>query len=98
MISNVKVYGLDDSIKASKYPMSVDTDKCNADITPRTKSLATCDTGTGHDQFLTGIVVQFDLTFTVKAWTEAETTITETEAPAATSVAMFSWPRQMRPI
>lgn len=72
MISNIKVYGLDDSIKASKYPMSVDTDKCNADITPRTKSLATCDTGTGHDQFLTGIVVQFDLTFTVKAWTEAE--------------------------
>jgi hypothetical protein len=72
MISNVKVYGLDDSIKASKYPMSVDTDKCNSDITPRVNSLAMCDTGTGHDQFLTGIVVQFDLTFTIKAWTEAE--------------------------
>ena len=29
-------------------------------------------TGTGHDNFLNGIIVQFDLTFTVKAWTEAE--------------------------
>jgi hypothetical protein len=72
MISNVKVYGLDDSIKASKYPMSVDIDKCNADITPTVSKLGKCKTGTGHDQFLTGIIVQFDLTFTVKAWTEAE--------------------------
>jgi hypothetical protein len=52
--------------------MSVDTDKCNSEITPCVNTLATCKTGTGHDQFLTGIVVQFDLTFTVKAWTEAE--------------------------
>ena len=28
--------------------------------------------GEGHDNFLNGIVVQFDLTFTVKAWTELE--------------------------
>lgn len=28
--------------------------------------------GGGHDQFLTGIVVQFDLTLTNKAWVEAE--------------------------
>ena len=27
MITNVKVYGLEESIKASKYPMSVDIDK-----------------------------------------------------------------------
>lgn len=72
MISNVKVYGLDDSVKASKYPMSVDIDKCNADITPTVSKLGKCKTGTGHDQFLTGIIVQFNLTFTVKAWTEAE--------------------------
>lgn len=72
MIENVKVYGLNDSIKASKYPKSVDVSKCTAEITPRVNSLAACDTGTGHDQFLTGIIVQFDLTFTVKAWTEAE--------------------------
>lgn len=72
MISNCKVYGLEDSVKASKYPMSVDTDKCTAEITERTKILAGCATGTGHDQFLTGIIVQFDLMFTIKAWTEAE--------------------------
>ena len=72
LVNNVKVYGLDDSVKASKYPMSVDTEKCTTEITSRVKSLGSCETGTGHDQFLTGIIVQFDLTFTIKAWTEAE--------------------------
>lgn len=28
--------------------------------------------GGGHDQFLTGVLVSFDLTFTQKAWVEAE--------------------------
>ena len=72
MVSNVKVYGLEESIKASKYPMSVDTAQCNADVTDRVQKLASCPTGTGHDQFLTGIIVQFDLTFSNKAWVEAE--------------------------
>lgn len=32
-----------------------------------------CDTGNGaHGQFMTGIRVSFDLTFTNKAWVEAE--------------------------
>ena len=72
IVSNWKVYGLEDSIKASKYPMAVDVDKCSSTITSRTNSLAKCATGTGHDQFLTGIVVQFDLTLTIKAWVEAQ--------------------------
>ena len=72
VVTNVKVYGLEDSIKASKYPMSVDTEKCTTKVTRTVQKLAGCKTGTGHDQFLTGIIVQFDLTFTVKAWTEAE--------------------------
>lgn len=72
MINNVRVYGVEDSVKASKYPMAVDIDKCSSEITDRTKSLASCKTGTGHDQFLTGIIVQFDLTFSIKAWVEAE--------------------------
>lgn len=72
VVSNVKVYGLEDSIKRSKYPKSTDTAKCTAEITPGVKALGNCVTGTGHDQFLTGIIVQFDLTFTIKAWTEAE--------------------------
>ena len=72
VVSNWKVYGLEDSIKRAKYPKSVDIDKCNSEITKGVKALASCPTGTGHDQFLTGIIVQFDLTFTIKAWTEAE--------------------------
>lgn len=72
MIKNVCVYGLDESIKASKYPMATDTSKCTPNITKRTLALAGCATGTGHDNFLNGIVVQFDLTFSIKAWTEAE--------------------------
>jgi len=72
MVANVKVYGLDDSVAASKYPMAVDVNDCNSEITERTKQLAGCEPGTGHDQFLTGIIVQFDLTLSIKAWVEAE--------------------------
>lgn len=72
IISNVKVYGFDESIKGSKYPMSVNIDTLSSDITEKTVGLASCDMGEGHDNFLNGIIVQFDLTYTVKAWTEAE--------------------------
>lgn len=72
IVENWKVYGLEDSIRASKYPMSTDVARCNADITDRVRSLAGSEKGTGHDQFLTGIIVQFDLTFSIKAWVEAE--------------------------
>ena len=72
VVDNAQVFGLDDSIKASKYPMSINTESCSPAITPRTWKLAGCPTGTGHDQFLTGIIVQFDLTFTMKAWVEAQ--------------------------
>ena len=72
MVKNVCIYGLDESVKASKYPMSVDTEQCTDEITDRTNSLATCEKGSGHDQFMTGIIVQFDLTFTSKAWVAAE--------------------------
>ena len=72
VVSNWKVYGLDDSVKASKYPMSVDIESLNESVTDRVRQLATCAAGSGHDQFLTGIVVQFDLTLSNKAWVEAE--------------------------
>ena len=71
-IANTKVYGLDESIVRAKYPMSVDTSILNADITKGILALSNCEKGTGHDQWLTGVIVQFDLTYTVKAWTEAE--------------------------
>lgn len=72
IVKNWKVYGVEDSIKASKYPMSVDISKCNEKMTDNVQRLGSCATGTGHDQFLTGIIVQFDLTFSLKAWTEAQ--------------------------
>lgn len=72
VVSNIAVYGLEESIIRSKYPMAVDVNECTNAVTPRTLALGSCETGTGHDQFLTGIIVQFDLTFTIKAWTEAE--------------------------
>ena len=71
-ITNTKVYGLDESIIRAKYPMSVDISKLNSDVTKGILALAGCEKGTGHDNWLNGVVVQFDLTFTVKAWTEAE--------------------------
>lgn len=72
VINNVKVYGLEDSVRASKFPMAVDTDKCSDEITERTISLGSVATGTGHDNFLKGIVVQFDWTFTPKLSVEVE--------------------------
>ena len=71
-MSNIMVYGLCESIRASKYPMSTDIESLNDDITERVRSLGKAAPGSGHDQFITGIIAQFDLTFSVKAWTEAQ--------------------------
>lgn len=72
LINNVNVYGLDDSVKAAKYPFAINTEKCTSEITDRTISLGCADRGSGHDNFLKGIIVQFDLTCTNKMWVEAE--------------------------
>lgn len=71
-IKNVKVYGLENSFRVSKFPMSINTVECKTDYTPRIKSLATAQRGSGHDNFLKGIIVQFDMTATNKIWVEAE--------------------------
>lgn len=71
-ITNTKVYGLDESIKRAKYPMAVNVCDLNTDITKGIIALATSQKGEGHDNWLNGVVVQFDLEYTVKAWTEAE--------------------------
>lgn len=72
VISNINVYGIENAVKGSKFPMSTDIDSLNSDIVERTRKLGQSPIGAGHDQFLTGCLVQFDLTFTVKAWVEAE--------------------------
>ena len=63
MISNVEIYGLDESIKAGKYPMSTDTESLDKSITPTVINLGNADKGSGHDTFLKGIIVQFDLCY-----------------------------------
>ena len=71
-VTNAKVYDMESSIKASKYPMAIDTEAMTGDIVERTRRLGSSRKGEGHDQFLTGIRVAFDLTFTNKAWVELE--------------------------
>lgn len=72
LVTNVNIYGIGQSFKASKYPMSTDTMLCNEDYTKTIEKLAQSETGSGHDNFLNGIIVQFDLTFSLKAWTEMQ--------------------------
>lgn len=71
-VSNVRVYGLDEAIRAAKYPKAVELDGLTAELTDGIKACSTCPTGTGHDNFLKGIIVQFDLTLSEKAWPEAQ--------------------------
>jgi len=83
-IKNVKVYGLEESILASGYPMQTgepidledifdpDVSKLNnylyagandsKDVV-RAKKLAKTPIGSGHNNFLKGIIVQFDLQY-----------------------------------
>ena len=72
VVSNAQVYGLEESIRRAKYPMAIDATRPTDELTDGIKKLAQSNKGEGHDQWLTGVIVQFDLTFTVKAWTEAE--------------------------
>ncbi len=71
-VSKVKVYDIDESVKASKYPMALDTDVPNSLITNTVIKLAQSKKGEGHDQFLTGCLVAFDLTCSNKMWVEME--------------------------
>lgn len=77
-VENVKVYDLEESLAAARYPMIADLK--GIDLTLGIEKEHSLERGTqlahakggGHDQFLTGIRIAFDLTFTNKAWVEAE--------------------------
>ena len=71
-VSNVRVYGLDEAIRAAKYPKAVELDGLTAELTKGIKACLNCPTGEGHDNALNGIIVQFDLTFSQKAWVELQ--------------------------
>lgn len=75
-IENVRVYDLQESLIASGYPMKTSLEtKCldEGDLARARKLVNLTKDGNGaHAQFLTGIRVAFDLTFSNKAWAEAE--------------------------
>lgn len=74
-IINLKVYGLEESIIRSGYPMQVgkpdnlETLQYKRDSSEylksytRSEKLANTPTGSGHNNFLKGIIVQFDLRY-----------------------------------
>lgn len=87
VVDNVMVYGLNESMVASSYPMkarvgdnfkelaeSVYDNIKNESYTRYDKAaiLAKSPIGSGHPQWLAGVIVQFDLTFSQKAWVELQ--------------------------
>lgn len=77
VISNVRIFNLNESFIAAGYPMrteSVDYSKVAENDIKRARNLvkAMHNDNAAHGQFLTGITVCFDLTLTNKAWVEAE--------------------------
>lgn len=75
IINNVKVYDLEESILSSGYPMMIEVENRTIDEhdIKRAKNLVAQSRLNGaHAQFLTGIRVAMDMTFSNKAWVEAE--------------------------
>ena len=82
-VKNLRTYGVEESVVASGYPMQTESTLalktsesgvCTPDENDwkRMSKLGKTKAGSGHDQALTGCIVQFDLTFSNKAWVEAE--------------------------
>ena len=76
MITNVKVYDLDESIKASGYPVRTTTTQGEEVTTQDVKRIVNltklAKNNSAHGQWLTGVRVAFDVRFSNKAWVEAE--------------------------
>ena len=76
IVNNVKIYDLDECLVAAGYPMRTVAEQHPVTEQDKNRGLnlvkATKDGNTAHSQFLTGIRVNFDLTFSNKAWVEAE--------------------------
>lgn len=72
IVSEPTVYNMASAIKASKFPMAVDTAPVNEEVTNTVNRLAKAESNSGEDNFLCGILVKFNLTFSNKAWVEAE--------------------------
>lgn len=74
-VTNIRIYDLDESLHAAGYPMRTSTQWSESELAALKRGVGlshAADWVGAHDQFLTGIRVAFDLTFTNKAWVEAE--------------------------
>ena len=76
-VDNVRIYGLNESIIASGYPMQVDTFDMNKVVIgdkdlKRVKHLGNATPGSGHDCFAKGITVQFDLQVPEYIWRQLD--------------------------
>ncbi len=71
-ISNARVYDFEESIAASKYPMQTEPDPTKTELTDTAIKLAQCKPCTGHDNYLCGIRVAFDMSMTAKMMVEWE--------------------------
>ena len=76
-VDNVRVYGLNESVIASGYPMQIKTNDMNKVVIgdkdlKRVKHLGNATPGSGHDCFLKGITVQFDLQVPEYIWRQLD--------------------------
>ena len=74
-ISNLKVYDLEESLVSSGYPMVTSIEirePAEKDLKRGLNLTKASRTNGAHAQWLTGVRVNFDLTFSNKAWVEAE--------------------------
>ena len=75
-IKNTNVYGLDKSLIASGNPLRTQMSDNSLEATTsdlnRACKLGLTGAGEGHDQFLTGIIVQFDIYAPLAMWKELQ--------------------------
>lgn len=73
-IGKTNVYGLEFAVKASGNPMRtvLDRSETNDKDYLRAEKLGKCHPGEGHDNFLKGIVVEFDITAPLYWWKQAQ--------------------------
>ena len=78
-IKHVHVYGMDETLSYARFPMlplnkpeiAFQEEAGNKTLN-RAKRLGDTPIGSGHDNFLKGITVVFDVDFTNKVWVQAE--------------------------
>ena len=78
-IKHVHVYGIDETLSYARFPMlpldkpelAFQEEEENKTLS-RAKRLGNTPIGSGHDNFLKGITVVFDVDFTNKVWVQAE--------------------------